>query len=240
MLNSYAVEKLEQSVIKVSQKLVKLNRSVDWFDYSEQTLWYELVSCILGSRVKFEHAQSAANQLLLSGLLEINNFTSNSGCHEPKIRALLSTPIYPSINYPRKKIKYRYYRLRASHICRTAKMIYESGHCIKDLLLSSTSSFIARERIVEMTVGIGMKQSSLFLRNIGFSNDLAILDVHVINYMNLIGLNLINYESIKSRKMYENTESKLRLYAKTMGLALANIDTAIWVVMRVFQKEFAR
>ena len=86
-------------------------------------------------------------------------------------------------------------------------------------------------------VGIGPKQASLFLRNIGYAKDLAILDTHILRYMSLVGLlpNLI--QSVSTLRKYETVEGLLCSYSEKFQVSLAYIDIAIWVVMRTCRKE---
>jgi N-glycosylase/DNA lyase len=114
------------------------------------------------------------------------------------------------------------------------------GESIRNLLNVSRDSYDARMRIMSTTIGVGPKQSSLFLRNIGYADDLAILDTHVLHYVALLQLlpTAITARNL-GLTMYEKIERELRAYGKTKGLSLSRLDTAIWVVMRVFRREFA-
>lgn len=61
--------------------------------------------------------------------------------------------------------------------------------------------------------GLGCKEASHFLRNIGLGNDMAILDIHILG-------NLKRYKVIEeipssiSRKNYLNIEDKMRKFCK--------------------------
>jgi N-glycosylase/DNA lyase len=90
---------------------------------------------------------------------------------------------------------------------------------------------------VEVGVGIGPKQASLFLRNIGFTEELAIFDTHLLRFMSLFGLFDQDIRPISSLRNYENLENHLRDYAKSAGYSLGCVDQAIWIVMRVYLRE---
>src|SRR5712691_2286879 len=95
-----------------------------------------------------------------------------------------------------------------------------------------------REKLVADADGIGPKQASLFLRNIGFSVDIAILDVHVLRYMAMMGLKERCIEMITSKLAhYEQIETVLRGHAAHAGYALGHMDLAIWIVMRTISHD---
>ena len=94
----------------------------------------------------------------------------------------------------------------------------------------------ARDTIVCLCKGIGQKQASLFLRNIHYSDGLAILDSHVIKFMRIQGIQK-NVKSSPSKTDYIKYEASLRVYADNLGRTLAQLDVAIWIVMRVVQRD---
>jgi N-glycosylase/DNA lyase len=80
--------------------------------------------------------------------------------------------------------------------------------------------------------GIGPKQASLFLRNVGYAENLAILDVHVLRFMRYIGLLRAPEISVTTLRRYEVAEERLLAYSLGLGWPMATLDVAIWVVMR--------
>ena len=225
--------------MRVAGRVSALQPTLSWDQCDEHSLWHELIACMLGSRVIFEQAQAAARHLDTSGLLSIKD-----GCYsyehiEYRIAEALSQPIFPPLTNSRCGRKYRYPKLRANHICRTAQAIYQAGNSIKHLLQSSKNSSEARARVILAAVGIGPKQASLFLRNIGYSDNLAILDTHVLRYIYLLRLLPGTIKEVTRLRGYEKIEEILQTYAEKLGTKLSYLDTAIWVVMRVYRKEFA-
>lgn len=86
------------------------------------------------------------------------------------------------------------------------------------------SSFFAREWLVKNIRGIGYKEASHFLRNIGFK-DLAIIDRHVLKY--LINKELTNYKNL-TKKRYLELEILLSSIANELNTTLAELDLYIW------------
>ena len=88
-------------------------------------------------------------------------------------------------------------------------------------------------------MGIGPKQASLFLRNISYCKDLAIIDSHVIDYMKLMKLNEdIDSQIIAKKNQYLMNEQILLSYADDREKTLATLDFAIWIVMRLIKREY--
>ena len=233
-------DKLELAVLKVSQRLSTITPPTNWAQWSEDSLWHELIACMLGSMVSFEHAQAAADYLNTKGLLNVANHLRNPRKFELRLFKALSSPVYPPVTRSGNGRKYRYPKLRANHIRRTAESIYQAGESIRNLLYSGKDSRDTRVRIMGAAVGVGPKQASLFLRNIGYADDLAILDRHVLEYMFFLGFLPVRTRGMTSLSAYVEVEDRLRTYAKRVRMDLSSLDTSIWVVMRVFQKEFAQ
>jgi len=230
--------RIENAVMKVCDYLDSQRKEVDnWKNYSDQQLWIELVSCILGSRVRYETAKACAMHLQNTGLLRISLLLKRPKNTEDKIRRELSRSIYPPFSGVRGS-KYRFPKYRSRFIVSTGIQIYkEDSLTIESILSKSHGGQEARSVFVKYQ-GIGPKQASLFLRNISFSDDLAILDCHVIHYMKLLNLNE-KYSHIFQKRMhtYLMNENILRLYALSKRRALAILDIAIWTVMRLIQRR---
>jgi len=87
--------------------------------------------------------------------------------------------------------------------------------------------FSTREWFVKNIKGIGYKEASHFLRNIGFGEDLAILDVHILR-------NLVECKVIKelpktiSGKVYMDIESKMRKFSEEIDIPMDELDLLFW------------
>ncbi len=238
MYSTSISNKLEQTVLKVYEAIDKTH-SKNWEYYDESYLWHELVACILGSKVPFEQAQTAVMQLRTKGLLNVDGCIKDSQRFETKIAEALSVPMVCQ-RTDEHAFRYRYPRLRANHIRRTAELVYQKRGSIRGILESGGNDpHETRVKIMNASVGIGPKQSSLFLRNIGYTDDLAILDTHVLRYMFLMGIFQVKTHVLSTLSRYQEAEKCLYAYTRRLGVNLAYLDTAVWVTMRVFQRELA-
>jgi len=235
-------EKIERSVLKVCEHIdEKRGQTTEWFDYSEKQLWYELVFCILGSQVHYETAKECTKHLIDNDYLDIKFIITKPTIAERKIARELGKPIYPPFKNG-KCCRYRYPNSKSKYIVVTCINLYKSGHTtLKSILKECNNPFNARDKLIEISKGIGPKQASLFLRNVSFCQNLAILDSHVIDYMKLMKLNEeLDTKIVANKKHYIINEQILTSYAAKYNKTLATLDIAIWVVMRVVKREFVQ
>lgn len=94
-------------------------------------------------------------------------------------------------------------------------------------LLSAGNIFDIRKRIVESVKGVGYKEASHFLRNIGLGKDLAILDRHILKNLKRYGV-IDKVPSSISVKSYLDIEGRARLFAKKLGIGLGELDLLFW------------
>ena len=203
-----------------------------WKAMTEDNLWHELCLCILSSNVPFESASSAFNHLKDNSFLNREYLLQNKKAIEILEREL-SKPIYLPLRKNGKPRKYRFPHVKASQITNAAKSIYESGQSLKSILREAKSEYDVRDALTEKVPGIGLKQSSLFLRNIGYTRSLAIIDTHILSFLSELELPL-NLEAIYplSKRQYRNLEIKLQALAERLNADLSLLDFAIWITMK--------
>ncbi len=84
-----------------------------------------------------------------------------------------------------------------------------------------------REWLVKNVKGIGMKEASHFLRNIGYGDDIAILDRHILK--NLKKFNVINeIPASLTIKKYLEIEERMKGFAKKTGIPFNELDLLFW------------
>jgi len=116
-----------------------------------------------------------------------------------------------------KKLKecYRFHTIRAGYI-RNARDKF------RDLDVKDEN---IREDLVKNIKGIGMKEASHFLRNIGLS-DYAIIDFHIVDL--LVRNGLIEKPKTITPKKYVEIENVLRELAQETGTSLGELDLYLW------------
>ncbi|MBR9691556.1 N-glycosylase/DNA lyase [Candidatus Woesearchaeota archaeon] len=96
---------------------------------------------------------------------------------------------------------------------------------LKDVIIHFKDESKLREWLVKNIKGIGYKEASHFLRNIGYSN-FAILDFHVID--NLTKHRVLRRPKTMNRNRYMKIEEKLRKVADEAKLSLGELDLYMW------------
>jgi len=82
-----------------------------------------------------------------------------------------------------------------------------------------------REWIVENVKGLGYKEASHFLRNVGF-DDYAIIDFHVVDL--LVDYKMIEKPKTITKRKYMAIENLLKKLARKTNLTLAELDLYLW------------
>ncbi len=119
------------------------------------------------------------------------------------------------------RLGHRFPKARAQYIVEARK--YAKN--IKDILEKFDSGKNAREWVVGNIKGLGYKEGSHFLRNVGFL-DVAIIDYHIIDLLE-------RYEIIKrpktlTKNKYLEIEKTLEEIGKTTNLSLGELDLYLW------------
>ncbi|WP_122219611.1 MULTISPECIES: DNA lyase [Pseudomonas syringae group] len=192
---------------------------------NERHLWWELSCCILSSQVPYPLAMAAADAIDAKGCLRVTEQSMDSLADE--LFQILSTPL----DVEGKKRRYRFPRAKANHLAVTWSAVSRAGGSLRALISGDVNE--ARAWWVANACGMGPKQASMFLRNIGITYDLAILDRHVLNYMSAQGIYSDEQVSISGLNQYGKYEDRLRDHAKEMNCPVGLLDWAIWIVMRV-------
>jgi N-glycosylase/DNA lyase len=108
---------------------------------------------------------------------------------------------------------YRYPNVRARYITEARKHIGSLASCVE------------REWLVENIKGLGYKEASHFLRNIGYDN-LAIIDFHILDI--LARYKLVKRPKTLTKARYLEVENILKQIAKKANLSLAELDLYLW------------
>ncbi len=108
-----------------------------------------------------------------------------------------------------------------------ASYIWDFKECKEQLkkIINHHDRLAIRDWFVKNVKGLGYKEASHFLRNIGFE-DYAIIDFHIIDV--LIKYKLIKKQKTLTKNKYLEIENILRKIAKKTGLTLAELDLYLW------------
>ena len=170
---------------------------------SEEDLFRELVFCLLTPQSRARLCWSSVERLTERCLLAAG---------EPD-------PI-------REELKgVRFSKRKAEYICQ-ARRTFQSPP-LKSRLKDFESAFQAREWLVHNVLGLGYKEASHFLRNIGRGGDLAILDRHILKNLQLMGV-IENVPASLSRKTYLEIEERMREFSCRIRIPMDHLDLLLW------------
>ena len=201
-MTSNLFEKYKSKKEKIEERLGEF-KSV-WKN-SDRDIFSELCFCICTPQSKAVYCDRAVSSLSKSGVL------FSGKCDQ--IRNGLK-----GVRFPNNKARY---------IFEARNMFYkDSSLKIKDKL-DISNILKCREWLVNNVKGLGYKEASHFLRNIGFGQDLAILDVHILKNMKKFSIITEIPKSI-TKKAYYYLENDLRGFATNKNIPMDALDLLFW------------
>ena len=107
------------------------------------------------------------------------------------------------------------------------KFLLDNKISLKSIIGKINDGYEAREWLVQNVKGMGSKEASHFLRNIGFEQNLAILDRHILKNLQLIGvIEEIPYSLSKRR--YLDIEKRMIEFSKAVRIPMSHLDLVMW------------
>ncbi len=203
------------------------HKRANWQQMSEGRLWRELCLCIISSRTRFEMALAAVNSLERVGLLrrlreepEDISYSQVEAILKPPKH--LRTPTNHSIPF---------WRLRARQLVEAAQRLYTNGNGGLMALLSGFGDpGELRGYLVSEIPGIGMKQASHFLQNVGFSSDFAVIDAHLLSFLRDELMVIDADDKNLSKALYVELEQRIQRLAAANGFDLGLLDHVVWAM----------
>ena len=164
--------------------------------------FYELVYCLLTPQSSAVNADKAVS------LLRHNDF--------------FHTDINPESLLHQKDFYIRFHKTKAQHLLK----IKDQFPLIAQHLTNANASTELREWLVQNVKGLGWKEASHFLRNVGHRN-LAILDRHILK--NLIRVGVVRrLPKTLTPKRYKAIEKEFQKFAKDVGIPMDELDLLFW------------
>jgi len=166
-------------------------------EFGKNKEWFsELCFCILTANSKAKTAISIQKRLGRRGFLNLE---------KGELAGII------------RKHKHRFHNIKAGYICEAREF-----RSIRTILENEKDP---REWLVRNVKGLGWKEASHFLRNVGCT-DYAILDRHILNLMEKD--KLIKKPKTMNRRNYLEIEGKLRKIAEKLRINLAELDLYMW------------
>jgi N-glycosylase/DNA lyase len=122
----------------------------------------------------------------------------------------------------------RFHNKKASYLVAARNLfLRDASISVKPQLKLHDDDYECREWLVENVKGLGYKEASHFLRNIGRGENLAILDRHILKNLHLLGVIAKIPESL-SKITYRQIESKMETFALSVNIPFSHLDLLLW------------
>ena len=168
---------------------------------NKKEIFRELCFCILTVQSRAENCWKCIELLDNTGLLEKGSFEEISN----RLKGV------------------RFHNNKAQRIIEARSSLETLMHLLKQ----ENDSKKIRQWLVKNIKGIGMKEATHFLRNIGLSDDLAILDRHILRKLNKLGIIKKIPESLSPKK-YIEIEKRMQKFAKSIDVPASHLDFVFW------------
>lgn len=189
---------------RIKERLAEFKRV--WDEGREEDIFAELIFCILTPQSRAKSCWNAVMKLLDGNLL---------------LRGKINR-IIKKLNGVRFKYK------KAEYIIEARKMFVVNGRVsVRSKIKEFNENKDAREWLVNNVRGLGFKEASHFLRNIGLGENIAILDRHILKNLSLLGL-IEEVPHSLSRKIYLELENKMMKFADMVKIPISHLDLAMW------------
>ena len=207
---SYGIVKEEELKKKYQQKKEQIKDRLEEFrdvlSGNDKKLFSELAFCLMTPQSKATDCWNTVETLT-------NNDLLFSGSHKQMLKHMKNV---------------RFSKTKSKRIEEIRDKLSETGTMkLKEKILNGKTNVQLREWLVENVKGFGYKESSHFLRNVGFGKDIAILDRHIMKH-------LINYGVIEeipknlNKKNYLEIENKFKDFAKKVEISMEELDLLFW------------
>jgi len=188
-----------------------------WAEGSEEDIFAELTFCILTPQTRARNCWDAVLRLRDADLLLKGN--------EKQVAEALK-----GVRFRHKKAKYiveaRNFFSNDGQLSikSTLKSVIEAENAACE---AESGRNFARDWLSRHILGFGYKEASHFLRNIGFGENIAILDRHILRNLMLLGV-IEEIPQSLSKKRYLDIERRMRIFASKIGVRMNHLDLVLW------------
>lgn len=177
-----------------------------WRNGTDRDLFLELVFCLFTPQSRARSCWKALGDITENGLV----FTGASDEIADNIRA----------------VRFRFNKSR--YLVAAREMFTENDRIsIRPRIAEWDDVMALRDWLVTNIKGLGYKEASHFLRNIGMGHELAILDRHILK--NLVLLDVIgSVPGTLSVNKYKEVENRMRFFSQGAGIPMDHLDLLLW------------
>jgi len=201
----YEIKELYRNVRPLIEKRLTEFR-IMWEKGDDYAMFKEFIFCLLTPQSKAKICWDAVERMEQKSLLMNGDYREILECLE-------------GVRFRNKKAEY-IINSRAIFLDNAIPMV-------KPIISRFKSPEEARDFLVKDVKGMGYKEASHFLRNIGCGENLAILDRHILKNLKFLGKIKDIPQSI-SRKIYMELENLFLRTAEELDIPPAHLDLLLW------------
>jgi N-glycosylase/DNA lyase len=175
----------------------------DFRAVAQKDYFYELVYCFMTPQ------SSAVNSAKAQAMLMGHNFQN--------------AEIDPEHLLHQKEYYIRFHKTKAKLLV-VMKQQYD---VILKKISNGEPAFEKRKWLAENVKGIGYKEATHFLRNVGLNDGLAILDRHILKNLKKHGA-IRSLPKTLTKKKYLALEDRFQKFAKNIGIPIDELDLLFW------------
>jgi N-glycosylase/DNA lyase len=176
------------------------------FSSDDSDIFSELCFCVFTPGSKALKCYEAVRELNEAGLL----YRGDAG----KIGARI-------------KSKVRFHNNKASYLVAARRFFKSKGGFDIKSKIDASDVIKTREWFVKNIKGLGYKEASHFLRNIGLGRDIAILDRHILKNLKRYGV-IKKIPSALNKKTYLDIEEKIKSFSRGLHIPMDELDLLFW------------
>ena len=204
-------QELNEEILGIYGKIKKdISKAISGYKKAwkgtEKEIFAEMAFCILTPQSKAKNAWQAITALVENNLLY-------EGSAEEIVKYLNIV---------------RFKNNKSRYLVEFRDLMTEDGKLQpKKILESKGNTFEKRKWILKNVKGMGLKEANHVLRNLGFGEEIAILDRHILR--NLQRLNVIEEipKTLTEKKYYE-IEEAMKKYSEYSGIKMDELDLVLW------------
>jgi len=210
--NSERIKDILDRKIALFRSVVLENNDLD--------LFLELVYCLLTAQTKFVSAYKVQEELKFDESFETRLFHSSDSDLFNYLMPILRKNII------------RFHNNKTRNIVFARNLfIKNKKYLLREKLLSFEDNFERRTWLIDNVLGLSFKEASHFLRNIGYGQDLAILDRHVLRTLNFIGV-IDKIPEVLNKTVYLENEKILRNFSEFLGVSMERLDFLLFALSK--------
>lgn len=175
------------------------------WERNDRKIFAELCFCILTPQSKAESCDGIIRKLEDSQLLFRGNIN--------QIRPYLKNA--------------RFYKNKSRYLIAARRLFLNNGRIAIKNKIDIKNINRTREWLVNNVKGIGYKEASHFLRNIGFGNELAILDIHILRNLRNLGV-VEDMPRTLTKRTYLTIEDRLKHFSDNVKIPMSHLDLLLW------------